>query len=132
MCSRCEKDDADCVFDVGDGMTRMQGLQQQLEQRTEDHDRLMVLMNALQHSSDDIATLLLARLRIGESIDELISSIESGEQLDALDQQYQPPTTGASLTLQPDLWPDLNPQNPDTQAEESPTFKGGPSLLRSS
>lgn len=113
-------------------MTRMQGLQQQLEQRTEDHDRLMVLMNALQHGSDDTATLLLARLRIGESIDELISSIESGEQLNALDQQYRAPTTGASLTLQPDLWLNLNPQDPDIRSEQSPIFKGGPSSLHSS
>lgn len=57
----------------------MQNLQQQLERRNEDHDRLMTLFNAFQHGSDDLAANLLARLRLGESVETLVSLLEEGK-----------------------------------------------------
>ena len=57
----------------------MQNLQQQLENKTEDYSRLMQLFNALQRTSDPEAATLLARLRLGESIDSLVVSIETSE-----------------------------------------------------
>lgn len=105
----------------------MQGLQQQLDKRNEDHDRIMILMNALQHGTDDMATLLLARLRIGESLDKLVTSIQAGEHLPVLDQQYQTPVTIQPSSSQHGLWPDLDPQDRDIQSETTPIDKGSPS-----
>jgi hypothetical protein len=49
----------------------MQNLQQQLEVRTTDHERMQDLFNRLQNGSDQEATTLLATLRLGATIDEL-------------------------------------------------------------
>lgn len=127
MCARCQKDDAVCVFDVGDGLTKMQGLQQQLDQRNEDHDRLMTLLDAFRDSSDDIATLLLARLRIGESIEHLVASLEDQDEDRMVGQQDQLPELGGFPNTDPDLWPDSNPQDSDIKSEPSVTLSGSPS-----
>ena len=57
----------------------MQNLQQLLDKKNEDHDRLVVLFNAFQQGSVDQATNLLARLRIGESIESLAAEIEQSQ-----------------------------------------------------
>lgn len=55
----------------------MQNLQQMLDKKTEDFDRVMTLFSAFQHGSDELATNLLARLRIGESIESLVQELET-------------------------------------------------------
>lgn len=50
----------------------MQNLQQQLESRTSEHGKLVSLFNTLQRGTDLDATTMLARLRMGASIDELL------------------------------------------------------------
>lgn len=58
----------------------MQNLQNQLDTKSEDYSRLMQLFNALQQGSDHVATTILARLRLGESLENLIAMIEKIEQ----------------------------------------------------
>ena len=72
VCERCEKHGTECVYDVAqEGLTRMQNLQQQLEATTTDRGKMQSLFNMLQHGSDQEATMLLATLRMGATIDEL-------------------------------------------------------------
>ena len=59
----------------------MQNLQQQLGAKTEDYDRLMNLFNALSERSDHEATTLLARIRLGEPVQNLIATIEAAQGL---------------------------------------------------
>ena len=57
----------------------MQHLQQQIENKNQNLNRLMDLFNALQNGTDHEATTLLARLRLGESIDDLLSSVQPNQ-----------------------------------------------------
>lgn len=66
------------MYDVAhDGITRAQYLQHQLEYTTKEYDKLLAFLTALQNGSDFVATSLLARLRLGANIDELLSSLEA-------------------------------------------------------
>ena len=56
----------------------MQNFQQQLETKTEEHAKMVSLFNALQHGSDYEATTILARLRLGANIDDLVFFIGAG------------------------------------------------------
>ena len=49
----------------------MQNLQQQLERSTVDNNKMQRVFNALQTGTDSESTTLLARLRLGATIDEL-------------------------------------------------------------
>lgn len=51
----------------------MQSIQQKLDSKTEICNRLMKLVYVLQYGSDQEATTLLARLRLGESIENLLT-----------------------------------------------------------
>lgn len=48
-----------------------------LDDKTESCDKMVAIINALQSGSDADATLLLARMRLGASVDELLS-LEGG------------------------------------------------------
>ena len=62
VCGRCEKNGADCIYDVAqEGITRMQNLQQLLEKKNEDHNRLLTLFNEFQFGSDDTVSQLADR-----------------------------------------------------------------------
>lgn len=50
----------------------MQNLQQQLTTRTADYTRLRSLFTALEQGTDQEATTLLARLRMGAGIEDLL------------------------------------------------------------
>lgn len=58
----------------------MQNLQNQLHSKTDEHGKLKQLFDALQRGSDQEATTLLARLRLGDSIDDLLSYVGVGQQ----------------------------------------------------
>lgn len=64
------------MYDVAhEGITRMQNLQNQLGSKTEQHDKLQRLFDALRRGSDQEATTLLARLRLGSTIDDLLAYV---------------------------------------------------------
>ena len=60
------------MYDVSDeGITRTQNLQQKLEVKTRDYDRVMNVIQRLQSGSDNEAASLLARLRLGQSVEQV-------------------------------------------------------------
>jgi ABC-type phosphate/phosphonate transport system ATPase subunit len=61
-------------------MTRMQNLQKQLTSKSEDLEKLKMLFEALSRGSDQQATTLLAQLRLGDSINDLLSYISGDQQ----------------------------------------------------
>ena len=75
------------MYDVAqEGITRMQNIQMQFDNSREDNVRLANdnfkltdLFDAFRSGTDHEATTLLARLRLGESIDELLSFAEATE-----------------------------------------------------
>lgn len=80
-CARCQRAGMDCLYDIAiQGVTRMQGLQQQLRSRTDDYDRLVALFSRFQYSTDEEASMLLARVRTGESIETLMPSMSLVQQ----------------------------------------------------
>lgn len=73
VCGRCAKDGAVCVYDVPrEGITRLQNLQEQLDAHKREHAKLSAIFRALQQASDFEATSLLARIRLGSMVDELL------------------------------------------------------------
>lgn len=54
----------------------MQNLQQQLQARDHEIATTTRLLNMLQTSTDQHATELLARLRLGESVDEIVGRFD--------------------------------------------------------
>lgn len=58
----------------------MQNLQQLLENKTEEHERLLRLFFALQDGSDELATNLLARMRMGEGFQALAQELGASRQ----------------------------------------------------
>ncbi|KAK6443232.1 hypothetical protein LTR95_000056 [Oleoguttula sp. CCFEE 5521] len=103
ICRFCSDRGLECSWDIGDGMTRTADLKQKLhaatgrgeklkrllsdeatrgaavrqkleaaEERQEDLNRLM---EAMRSSTDQVSTMLLARLRLGEPIEDLIDSV---------------------------------------------------------
>lgn len=80
-CTRCEGHSSECVYDViQEGMTRMQSMQKAVDDKTEDHRRLMSFLELLRYGSDHEAAALLARLRFGESIDSLVAAAEATQE----------------------------------------------------
>lgn len=76
ICARCEKHGAECIYDVAqEGVTRMQHLQNQLTSKSDDYDKLKQLFEAMQGGDNQRATMLLAKLRMGDSIDDLLSYV---------------------------------------------------------
>ncbi|KAK3709951.1 hypothetical protein LTR37_010570 [Vermiconidia calcicola] len=73
ICGRCGKHGVECLYDVAEeGLTRMQNIQRQLESKTQEHGKLVNLFERLRHSTDNEAANILARLRLGACVDELI------------------------------------------------------------
>jgi hypothetical protein len=58
----------------------MQNLQKQLNSKSEDLEKFKMLFEAFWRGSDQQATALLARLRVGDSIDDLLSYLSADQQ----------------------------------------------------
>ncbi|KAK3679399.1 hypothetical protein LTR78_000960 [Recurvomyces mirabilis] len=111
-CARCEASNVTCVYDVSDeGVTRTQNLQQKLEVKSRDYDRVMSVLQRLQSGTDNEAAGLLARLRLGESVEQVTEdmaprSIEgsTGRYSESSSPQYQSSMTAfQSWSPSPDL-----------------------------
>jgi hypothetical protein len=62
----------ECSYEVADGMTRSEDLKFKLRKATERGDRLEELVNAMRYGSDRQSSQLLARLRVGATLDDLL------------------------------------------------------------
>jgi hypothetical protein len=61
-----------CSYEVADGMTRSEDLKLKVREATERGDRLDQLVGAMRHGTDQQSSELLARLRVGATVDDLL------------------------------------------------------------
>ncbi|KAH4855471.1 hypothetical protein HBH75_086550 [Parastagonospora nodorum] len=75
-CMRCSEMDLACHFDVAEGVSRAERMRllkrETLSGRAEEMERVI---QALRTSSDDQASAILARLRIGNRLDEVVKTL---------------------------------------------------------
>ena len=62
----------ECSYEVADGMTRSEDLKFRVREATERGDRLDQLVGAMRSGTDAQSSQLLARLRVGATIDDLL------------------------------------------------------------
>ncbi len=75
VCRFCSERGLECSWDIGDGMTRTADLKKKLQEATGRSVDLDTLVDAMRHSTDDVSTMLLAKLRLGASIEDLAFEI---------------------------------------------------------
>ena len=71
-CRFCDDKGVDCLYEVADGMTRSQDLKLKVREATERGDRLDQLVDAMRQGTDQQSSELLARLRVGATLDDLL------------------------------------------------------------
>ncbi len=80
MCGRCVKRNTECMYEIEDDKTtKMQHVNQQIEVVDAEYRRLMQVFNALQRAPDDVASVILARIRAGESYNSIAASLPPGQ-----------------------------------------------------
>ncbi|KAM0722859.1 hypothetical protein Q7P37_001057 [Cladosporium fusiforme] len=75
VCRFCSDRNLECSWDIGDGLTRTADLKQKLVDATGRFDNLDTLVDAMRDGSDEVSTMLLARLRLGTSVGDLAMGI---------------------------------------------------------
>jgi hypothetical protein len=84
VCRFCSDRNLECSWDIGDGLTRTADLKRKLQEANGRSDDLGALVDAMRSGTDQTSSMLLARLRIGDSLSELLSNIHidgsSGEE----------------------------------------------------
>lgn len=76
-CRFCSDRNFVCSWDISDGMTRTADLNQKLQEATRKHEDLNTLVDALRSGTDTESTMLLARLRLGTSVEDLVKSLRN-------------------------------------------------------
>ena len=77
VCRFCSDRNLECSWDIGDGLTRTADLKRKLQEATGRSEDLDTLVDAMRYGTDDVSTMLLARLRLGESIEDLVSALRT-------------------------------------------------------
>jgi hypothetical protein len=85
-CYRCHARDLECVYDVSEGMTKRQHLNNELSEQKEELTRAKAVLRVLQFGTDQEATASLARLRIGSTV---------SQEYQLLQTQALPPASGS-------------------------------------
>lgn len=75
VCRFCSDRNLECSWDIGDGLTRTADLKRKLVAANGRSDNLGELVDAMRSGSDQTSSMLLARLRIGDSLEALLSNI---------------------------------------------------------
>lgn len=75
ICSSCIARGLNCSWDVVDGLTRYEDLTLKVQEAEMRLNHLCVLVGALRTGSNQTSTMLLAKLRLGVSIEELVRSL---------------------------------------------------------
>lgn len=75
VCSSCHARGLDCSWDVVDGLTRHEDLKRKVQEAEMHLHHLCVFVGALKLGNNHTSTLLLAKLRLGASIEELVQSL---------------------------------------------------------
>lgn len=74
-CRSCSNRELVCSWDISEGMSRMADLKQKLQKTTEEYNDLNILVDALRSGTDMDSTMLLARLRLGTSVEDLVKPL---------------------------------------------------------
>lgn len=80
-CEACTARDLSCSWDSTDGLTRTADLKRRIQEAEERVATVNAFINILRHGTDRDATMLLARLRLGASVDDLVASLTPLEDL---------------------------------------------------
>ena len=78
MCRFCHERGLTCEWDLFAGVTTNQGLRHKVRETTRQLDDMSVLVNAMQSGSDQMSSLLLAKLRVGVPVSNLAQSVRTG------------------------------------------------------
>jgi hypothetical protein len=79
VCRFCSDRNLECSWDIGDGLTRTADLKQKLQEANLKSEELSDLVSAMRTGTDQTSSMLLARLRLGCSMEELLSNIRLDE-----------------------------------------------------
>lgn len=92
VCRSCKSVDTECRWEVPEGLTRIEGLKQKLQSVMNRVDDSESLVGGMRGGSDEEATMLLARLRLGDSVAELAHVVRTRQV--HLENGYERPTPG--------------------------------------
>jgi hypothetical protein len=73
-CQFCAETGQVCSYEVAEGMTRSEDLKFKVREATERGDRLEQLVGAMRRETDQRSSELLARLRVGATLDDLLDA----------------------------------------------------------
>lgn len=112
-----------CSWDVPEeGITKTQHLQHKLAEQSARLDQVNAMVHILRHGTDKVATEALARLRIGETVDEVLQLVGTQDLSMSLPDQMQPgqmePGPGSWSSNEPAYDPMLVPPNHYAAARE--------------
>jgi hypothetical protein len=74
-CRSCSVRGIECSYDIGDGLTRTAGLKKQLREAIGRSEELCALVETMHGGTDETSSMLLVKLRIGMSLDDLLTGI---------------------------------------------------------
>jgi hypothetical protein len=74
-CRSCSDRGIGCSWNIEEGLTRTAGLKKQLREAVGRSEDLCVLVDAMRRGTDEVSSMLLAKLRIGMALDDLLTGI---------------------------------------------------------
>lgn len=77
-CEFCGDRGLECSWEIGDGLTRNADLRQRLTDANSHSVDINMLVHDMRTNTDAVATTLLAKLRLGDSIEDLATGIRDG------------------------------------------------------
>lgn len=77
ICRFCSDRNLECSWDIGDGLTRTADLKRKLQEATGRSEDLDTLVDAMRYGTDEVSTMLLARLRLGEPLEDLVTALRT-------------------------------------------------------
>jgi hypothetical protein len=81
ICGFCSDRGLECSWEIGDGLTRNADLRRRLSDANSHAVDINMLVHDMRTNTDAVATTLLAKLRLGDSIQDLATGIRDGTSL---------------------------------------------------
>jgi hypothetical protein len=106
-CQFCAEKQQTCSYEVADGMTRTEDLKHRVQEATERGDKLVQLVCAMQRGTQEQSSILLARLRVGASVDDLLHPETDPDQFPEYIRNGPRGTHSISGSSTGNLWPSL-------------------------
>ncbi|THW71935.1 hypothetical protein D6D19_06952 [Aureobasidium pullulans] len=87
-CSACQTRGLSCMYDVVEGATRTEDLKQKVVTLSSRVRNLELFINKLRYSTDNEASAILAQLRLGDTVDEIlgVDMVEGLSEMSEVDQ----------------------------------------------